>query len=133
MGGLEGGDDPLGFGEQPERVEHLTVVRLHVGGPPDGCEVGVLGPDTRVVEPGRDRVRLQHLPVLVLEQVRLRPVHHTGDTVADGRAARGLDPDEPRVGVDEAREDAGGVRPAAHTGHDDVGVGAVEDRPALLA
>ena len=46
------------------------------------AQVGVLGPDARVVEPGGDRVRLQDLPVLVLEHRRERAVQHA---LAPGR------------------------------------------------
>ena len=61
-------------------------------------------------------------------------MHDAGHAVADGGAAGRLDADELDVGqLGEAGEDAGGVRPAADAGDDDVGVAAVEQRPALLA
>ncbi len=43
--------------QQPEGGQHLVVAGRGVLGPADGGQVGVLGADARVVEPGRDRVR----------------------------------------------------------------------------
>ena len=67
VGRLQRGDDPLGAGKHAERVQHLGVGHLLVGGAPGGREVGVLGTDARVVEAGRDRVGLGDLTVLVAE------------------------------------------------------------------
>ena len=50
------------------------------------AQVGVLGPDTRVVEAGRDRVGLDDLAVLVLEHRRERAVQDAG--LARRRATR---------------------------------------------
>ncbi len=61
----------------------------------------------------------------------MHAVQHARDPVGDGGAAGRLDPDQPRPGVDESGERAGRIRPPADAGHDDIGVGAVEDRPAL--
>ena len=91
------------------------------------------GPIAGIVEAGRDRVRLGDLALLVLEQVRLHAVHDAGHAPAHGRAAGGLHPDEAAVGVDEAGEGPRRVGPAADAGHDHVGVGPAEERPALLA
>ena len=96
VGRLEGGDDALGAAQQLERVEHLVVGDRLVAGPADVGQVGVLGPDARVVEPGRDRLGLEHLAVLVLQEERLRAVHDAGDAVADGGPAGRLDADELR-------------------------------------
>ena len=46
------------------------------------------GPDAGVVEPGRDRVRVQHLPVLVGEDRRARAVQHAGAARTEARRAR---------------------------------------------
>ncbi len=81
----------------------------------------MLGSDARVVEPGRDRLGLEHLPVLGLQQVRLHPVHDTGHAVADRRAAGWLRAHEDRLRVDEAGEDARSVRPSADARDHDVG------------
>ena len=101
----------------------------------------VLGADARVVEPGADRVRLEHLAVLVLQEQRAHAVHDAGHAAAHRRAVvtrlepepAGFDADEPRVGVDEAGEGPDRVRAAADARDDDVGVGAAEERAALLA
>src|SRR6185437_4577456 len=66
VGGLEGGDDPLGDGQQAERPDNLVVTGLVVGGPADGGQMGVLGADARVVEAGGDGLGLEDLPGLVL-------------------------------------------------------------------
>ncbi len=133
VGRLEGRDDALGARQQLERVEHLGVGDRLVAGPADRREVGVLGPDARVVEPGRDRVGLQHLAVLVLQQEALHAVHHA-------RHARGRPPRRPPARPRPARASVStkpakmpaGVGPAADAGHDHVGIGA-EEGPALLA
>jgi hypothetical protein len=52
MGRFQSWNDPLGLGQQPEGLEHLLVAGRHVAGPASGGQMGVLGPDPRVVEPG---------------------------------------------------------------------------------
>ena len=79
VGRLEGGDDPLGLGQQPEGGQHLVVVGRLVGGPADRGQVGVLGADARVVEAGRDGLRLEDLTALVLEELGAHPVEDAGD------------------------------------------------------
>src|SRR5262245_12317755 len=91
VGRLERRDDPLSASQDPERVQHLGVVDLLVGGPPGGGEMGVLWADPGIVEAGRDRLRLHHLPVLVLQQVRLRAVHDARHAVRHRRATGWLD------------------------------------------
>ena len=101
----------------------------------------VLGSDARVVEPGADRRGFEDLAVLVLQEQRTHAVHHAGDAPFDrGAVMSGLEPepagfdaDQPRVGVEEARERSDRVRPAADARDDDVGIGAVEDLAALPA
>ncbi len=90
------------------------------------------GPDTRVVEPGRDRLRLLDLAHLVLHEVAAHPVDDAGVASADGGSAGRFDADQPGVAVDEAGEDAHRVRSAADARHHDVGV-ATEQVAALLA
>ena len=75
--GSSAGHDALGPAEQlearrapPRRWPSRTSAR------PDAASVGVLGPDARVVEPGADRVRLEDLAVLVLEEQRAGAVQH---------------------------------------------------------
>ena len=87
------------------------------------------GPDARIVEPGRDRVRLDHLAVLVLQQVGALAVQDAGPAgghrrrVLAGRdaVACGLDRDDPHVAiVEEGVEQAHGVGAAAHGRHQHV-------------
>ena len=54
---------PSSSQSEREGVERLGVGHLRVRHPAAVVEVRVLGPDRRIVEPGRDRVRRQHLPV----------------------------------------------------------------------
>ncbi len=100
-----------------------SSVTVDVASAAEVGEVGVLGADARVVEPGRHRLRFEHLTPLVLQQVAERTVHDAGDAVADGGAAGRLDADElDMVELREAAEDAGRVGPAADAGGDDVGI-----------
>ena len=91
-------------------------------GAADRGEPGVLGADARVVEAGRDRVRLDGLAVLVLQQVAARAVQHAGAALGDRRRvplgvdalAAGLEAVQADVGVvEEGVEDADRVRAAA--------------------
>ena len=106
------------------KAARASVVRdRHVADPPAVAQVGVLGADARVVEAGRDRVRLQDLPLLVLEHGRQRAVQHPARPRGQRRRvaarleplARRLDPDERDLGVvHEAGEGPDRVRAAAH-------------------
>ena len=121
--GSSAGHDPLGARERLEPLERLRVGRAHVPGEPGVLQVRVLGPDARVVEPGRDRVRLDDLAVGVLQQVAERAVQHAGLPLRDRRAvlpelhpaAARLDADQLDAGcADERREHPDRVRAAAH-------------------
>ncbi len=123
--GLDGRDDALGAAEQAQRLHRLGVGGREVGRPADVGEVRVLGADARVVEPGRDRVRLDGLAVLVLQQVAARAVQDAGAAALDRcRVALGVDAVagglvavELHVGVvEEGVEDADRVRSAADAG-----------------
>ena len=132
VGRLERRDDALGPAEELEGVDHLGVGDLLVAGPADGRQVGVLGPDTRVVEAGRDRLGLLDLPELVLHQVALHAVDDPGDPPArPPRRPAGSTPTSSAAGVDEPGEDADGVGAAADAGGDHVGHVPVEQRRAL--
>ena len=61
----------------------------------------------------------------------MHAVQHAGDPVGDGRAAGRLDPDQAGPGIDEAGEGAGRVGAPADAGHHHVGLGALEELPAL--
>ena len=86
----------------------------------------MLRTDTRIVEPRRDRVRRQDLPVRVLEEVAQRAVQHSGLAGGEGGAvmARGdpfagsLDPDETDTAVvEEAAEHPHRIGATADAGH----------------
>ena len=93
---------------------------------PGVLQVRVLGPDARVVEPGRDRMRLDDLAVGVLQQVGERAVQHAGLALRERRAvlaelaARARPPrrrSARRPGApDERGEHADRVRAAADAG-----------------
>src|SRR3954451_11993623 len=123
VGRLERRDDALEPGDAAERRERVVVAHGHVLRPPRVAQPRVLGPRAGVVEPGRDRVRLADLALVVLEDRRQRPVQHAGPPARGQRRAvapgleplaRRLDADEldARV-IDEAGEHADRVRPAA--------------------
>ena len=100
---LDGRDDALGAAEQAERLHGLVVGGVAVLGAADVAQPGVLGPDARVVEARGDRVRLDGLAVVVLQQVAHRAVQHAGRRRRANRRrvpagldalAAGLDADE---------------------------------------
>jgi hypothetical protein len=120
--GLERAQDALGAGQALERGQRVGVGARHVAGAPAVLPVGVLGADARIVEAGRDRVRLGDLADLralaVREHVRLRAVQDADAAGAErGGVARGLDAVARRLDTDEVhalvgderREQPGGV------------------------
>ena len=143
MRALDGRDDALGAGQQAQRLHGRVVGDRAVLAAAAVLEVGVLGADARVVEAGRDRVRLGDLALLVLQDVRPRAVQDAG--LARGQGGRvlagldavpgGLAADEADVRVrDEGVEEADGVGAAADAGDGRVGQpsGALQDLPAGL-
>ena len=124
--GLERRDDALEPRDGLERVERLAVGDRLVAGPAGVAEVGVLRAGAGVVEPGRDRVRLEDLAVLVLHDRRERavqdaaaPAQRERRPVAPGLdpVARRLDADQLHLGVvDERHEDPDRVGAAADAG-----------------
>ena len=64
--------DPLGDREELEPRDGFVVGGERVLGPACRRELGVLRTDTRIVEAGADRVRLEDLAVFVLEEQRPR-------------------------------------------------------------
>src|SRR5438067_5935602 len=85
MRGLERRNDALGAAQIVERGDGFPVVDGHVFGPSGLLEPGVLGAHPWVVEPCRDRVRLDDLAVLVLKQIRAISVQHPRLTRAQRR------------------------------------------------
>jgi len=54
--------------DQAEGVEDLTVFSGDVPGPAGIFQIAVLGSDRRVIKTRADRLRVEDLPVLILEQ-----------------------------------------------------------------
>ena len=80
---FEGGEDALPLGEQVERGQRLPVVDADVLRPARVAQERVLRADARVVEPGRDGVRVEDLAVLVGEDGRARAVQDAGAAGAE--------------------------------------------------
>ena len=90
--GLDRGDDSLGGAQQPESIHGLRVGDGRVVGTTDVGQVRVLRADARVVEPGADRMRLDGLTVLVLEDVGTSAVQDAHRSSGDrGGVATRLD------------------------------------------
>src|SRR5581483_7536586 len=88
----------------------------------DVPEVRVLGTDAGIVEPGRDRVRVRDLTVVVREDRRPRAVEHARAPAPERRGAGRLDADDAHLLVlEEAVEEADRVRAAADARHDRLG------------
>lgn len=130
VGALDRGDDALRAREQAQGLHGRVVGDRAVLAAAAVLEVGVLGADARVVQTGRDRVRLGDLALLVLEDVGPRTVQDAGLARGQrGRVLAGLDAvpgglaaDEAYVRVgDEGVEEADGVRAAADAGDRRVG------------
>ena len=84
MGWLERRDDALRPGHQAERLDRLVIGRVEDLQATGRVERGELRPDARVVETGGDRVRLDDLAIVVLEQVRARAVQDAGRATGQG-------------------------------------------------
>ncbi len=121
-------------------LHRLLVGYCDVLGAPAVFQPGVLGSDAGIVEPGRDRVGLDDLAVLVLQQVGAVAVEHAGLARAQGRCVlaalqpvtRRFHPDQAHLLVRDVRvEDAHGIGAAADTGEDGVGLAPGELRHLL--
>src|SRR3990172_5395718 len=121
---LQGRDDALEDGEEPEALQGLLIRHPDVCRTADLHEVRVLGSDAGIIEPCRHRVRGLNLAVAVLQDVAQRPVKHP--RLPSRKASRvfarfdpeppGLDADHPDAGIlDEGVKEANGVRPSSHT------------------
>src|SRR5260221_12206093 len=85
MRGLEPRDDALGAAQTMERGDGLSVVDGDVLSAAGVLEPGVLGAHAWVIQPGRDRMRLDDLAVLVLQQIGAITVQHVRPACAQGR------------------------------------------------
>ena len=68
-----------------QRLERLRVCDGHVARPLRVFQEGMLRAHTGVIQPRGDGVRLHHLPVAVLQQVRHRTVKHAGRALSQRR------------------------------------------------
>ena len=123
VGGLERRQDPLGPRERLEPRERLLVGGAVVAGEPRVPQVRVLGPDARIVQAGRDRVRRRRPgPSASCRSELSAPWSTPGSPSVSERqcwprlapAPAGLDPDQLDARrADERREHADRVRAAA--------------------
>src|SRR4249920_1075152 len=145
MGRLERRQDPFQRRERGEALERLLVGDRDVGRAAAVLEERVLGAHAGVVQPRRDRVRRHHLPLLVLQEVGVRPVEHARLAQRERPAvlaepvppAAGFDADEPHARFgQECLEDADRVAPTADAGDHRVRVAPLalaELHPGLVA
>src|SRR5579871_2920221 len=70
-------NDPLGPRAQLKRRQRLFVGRRHILNASDVMQPRMLRPDARIIQSGADRVRLDDLPVIILQQIRAVAVQHT--------------------------------------------------------
>ncbi len=84
MGRLDGGDDPLGFGQILKGLDGLVVGDGDVLRAARVVQHGVLGAHARIVEACRNRVDGRNLPVLVLAEVGFHAVEDAQPANADG-------------------------------------------------
>ena len=122
---LQRGNDALQPGAELEGLQRLRIRGRHVFRPPDILQPGVLRPDSRIVEAGRDRMGVRDLPVLVLEEVGAVAMQHARRAAGErGGMLPALQPPPCRLHADDAHirliqegmEQAYGVRAAADAG-----------------
>ena len=109
MARLQRRDDAFDAGEKLERLQRFGVHDRHVFDAARLVQPGMLRPDARIVQSGRDRVAVLDLAVLVLEQIGAVAVQHAGRAGRQRRAmlvarqafAAGLDPNNSDVLVVE--------------------------------
>ena len=89
--------------DELERFERFCVARLRVTDPPDVVQVGVFGPNRRIVQTRGHRMRCRDLPVLILQHVTPGPLQHPGPASTEScrvlakrpAATARFDPDHP--------------------------------------
>src|SRR5207245_10644607 len=126
MRGLERWDDPRQAGQLAESLQRLLVGHGLIASAAAVSQERVLGTGARIVKPGRDRVRLQDLSLLILHHRRARavqdarpPAHGQGRAVTAGLdplAARLHSPQLDLLIVEARRKPAERVAAAAATG-----------------
>src|SRR5690606_33061250 len=79
-------DDALRSAERLESLERLLIGDGDVASAAAVLQVGVLRANARIVETGGDRVRLDHLAVLILQHVRARAMKDANAPSAERRS-----------------------------------------------
>src|SRR6056297_1895724 len=101
--GLQRGDNPFAFAAQLERLQRLLVSDGHVLRTAYVMQPAVLGTDTGVIETGGNRVSLEDLAVIILQEIGAIAVQNAGPATGERGAmlhlgvhalATGLDPDD---------------------------------------
>ena len=105
---------PSRAGQQIDRRQRLFISGRLVDRETGVGEVGMFGAHPGIVEAGRDRVRLLHLTIGVLQEIGPRAMEDAGTAGSDRgtvparleSVAPGLDPDQFDSGLGERIEDA---------------------------
>ena len=126
MGGLQGGNNSFKLGAQLECSERLIVSTGNILSATCVAQEGMFRPNARIVEAGANRVGVEYLPVIGLQQVGAVAMQDAGAAAIQGRrvltgfdtVARRLDANQAHtLVIDEGMEQADRIRPAANTGH----------------
>ena len=134
MGGLNGRNDPLGPCQILKGVHGLVIGNRHILRTANIVQPCMLGTNTGVIQPGRDRVDRRDLAVLILAEIGFHSVEDAHTAGVDGRsgfkgvnaAACCLAADQTDLLVaNEMVKAADGVRAAADTGDDGIGQAAL--------
>ena len=145
MTGFQRRNDALDAAAVVEGCQRLGIVDGHVLGTSRILQPGVFGAHTRVVQPGRHRMRLDDLPVGILQHIGAVAVQHTRHAALQrGRmpagpdaVTGGLHTHQLHGGVGNVRmEDADGIGAPAHGGNHHIRLSPRIGRhlhPALLA
>src|SRR5690242_17147774 len=131
MTGFERRNDALDPATIVKGRERFGIVDRHVLRAAAVLEPRMLGADAGIIEPGRHRMRLEYLTVVVLQEVRAIAVQNTRASGGQRRrvlarfdtfAAR-FDTDELHICMLDVRmEDTDRIAPAAHAGNDVIGL-----------
>ena len=128
---LERRNDAFEAAQIVERLERLVIGHRDVFGAATVLEPGVLGTHAGIIETGGNRVRLDDLAVLILQQIGAVAVQHAGLAGAQRRGvlaalqpvARGLDADQAhRLFGNVGIENADGVGAAADARQHGIGM-----------
>ena len=125
VGTFNGTDDALRSGQIFKGFDGFVVLYGNVLGPAAFVQMGVLRPDTRIVEAGRNGIYFVDLPLVILAENRFHAVEDTDAAFGNRRGvefrvdalAGSFAADEPyRFVADEVVEHAHGIAAAADAG-----------------